>query len=357
MALALSLAEKGRGTTSPNPMVGAVIVRDGQIVGQGWHERAGGPHAEVAAIAEAGEKSRGADLYVTLEPCNHTGRTGPCSEAVLATGIKRVVAAMHDPNPVAVGGLKRLAAAGVITECGIMEAEAKRLNEAFITSVTKNRPFVILKAAATLDGRTATKTGDSKWITGEESRAHAHTVRRAVDVILAGVGTVLADDPTLTARVPNLPVKNPVRAILDTHLKTPVSSALLRTAIESAIWIFCGPDPPEDKRAALEKAGAKVFPVALNSAGRVDVSAVMTIFNGQRVQSVLIEGGSLVHAAFFRNGPVDKVLLYFAPKILGGADGRPIFAGEGPEKIADCRNLHDVSVHRFGPDIMVEGYF
>ncbi len=357
MAQALDLARKGEGTTSPNPMVGAVVVREGVVVGRGFHERAGGPHAEIAALREAGERARGATLYVTLEPCNHTGRTGPCTEAVLAAGVARVVAAMRDPNPLAGGGLERLAAEGVTVSSGLMEAEARRLNEAFISFVTKKRPFILLKAAATLDGRIATRTGDSKWITGPEARAHAHRVRRALDAILVGVGTVLADDPTLTARAPGLSAKNPVRVILDTRLSTPPGSALLRSASESAIWIFCGGDFPQERREALESAGAEVIPAGCDASGRVDLRRVMEILARRSVLSLLVEGGSRVHAAFLAARLADKVHFYLAPKILGGDDGKPVFAGPGPERIADCPELSDVSVHRFGPDIMIEGYF
>jgi len=254
MKLALSLAENGRGFTSPNPMVGAVVVKDGRIIGRGWHQKAGGPHAEVHAIDDAGPEARGADLYVTLEPCNHHGRTPPCTKKILAAGIRRVVVAMDDPNPdVAGGGAEFLKQQGITVISGVCENDARRLNEFFITHVRKRRPFVILKTAATLDGRIATRTGDSRWVTGERARAHVHEIRHAVDAIMVGVNTILTDDPSLTTRREGgKPGVNPRRFILDTRLSVPDNAKVLRIPPASDTVIVTGFPPGRGRNSTSE---------------------------------------------------------------------------------------------------------
>lgn len=352
MDMALDLARRGAGWTSPNPMVGAVVVRDGEVVGKGFHKRVGGPHAEPNAIDDAGPMAEGATLYVTLEPCNHTGRTPPCTERILSAGIQKVVVAMDDPNPdVAGGGNARLREAGIAVMFGVREAEAMQLNEIFIKYIRTKTPFVLVKCAATLDGRIATRTGDSKWVSGEASRAYVHELRHACDGIMVGLGTVLADDPSLTARRPGLESKDPVRIILDARLDIPLD----RKVLAAGTVLATGPDPPAGKRAAVEKTGARVLETDLRD-GRINLARLMPILGKMGIASLLVEGGGSVLGSAFAAGIVDKVNFFFAPRILCGDDGVPICRGTGPERMADAIRLTDVSVHRFDADVMIEGY-
>lgn len=356
MQLALELAEKGRGYTAPNPMVGAVVVRNGQVVGQGYHQAPGGPHAEVNAIAAAGGAARGADLYVTLEPCNHTGRTPPCTAAILAAGIRRVVMAMADPNPdVAGGGRGFLEARGVEVLGGVCEAQALRLNEVFVKFVRTRRPFVALKCAATLDGRIATRTGDARWVTGEPARLFGHRLRHWLDGILVGVKTVRADDPSLTARLDGGGGRDPVRLILDTHLSTPPGAKMLRQKSESDTIIFCQPSADPVRRRALTAAGARVL-AAPEKGGRIDLAALMKPLAEMGVTSLLIEGGAEVIAAALAADIVDKIYFFYAPKILGGDDGVPICRGPGPALMRQCKPVRDLSVRQLGEDVLISGY-
>ncbi len=358
MRRALELAALGRGFVSPNPMVGAVVVKDGRIIGQGWHRAVGQAHAEVNAIDDAGPRSRGADLYVTLEPCNHTGRTPPCTRRILEAGIRRVVVAMEDPNPsVTGGGNAFLRAHGVTVECGLCADEARRLNEAFVKYITTGRPFVILKCAATLDGQIAARSGDARWISGPASRRLVHEMRHAVDAILVGVNTVRSDDPRLTTRLePGRQARDPLRVILDTRLSMDEKAAVLQVDSDSDTLIFCGPDAPADRRRRLEAAGARIEPVPAAD-GHVDIGAVMAELGRRRVASCLIEGGSRVSAAALAAGVIDKLMLFLAPKLLGGNDGVPLFRGPGPDRMADARVLHRVRVRRIEEDVLIEGYF
>ncbi|MBI9076139.1 MAG: bifunctional diaminohydroxyphosphoribosylaminopyrimidine deaminase/5-amino-6-(5-phosphoribosylamino)uracil reductase RibD [Desulfatibacillum sp.] len=355
MRQALALAEKGVGATSPNPMVGAVIVKGGSVIGQGWHQKAGGHHAEVFALEEAGDKAKGATLYVTLEPCNHHGKTPPCSHAVLKAGIARVVAAMKDPNPKAEGGLDYLQSQGVETSWGVCEKEALKLNEFFIKHVTTGRPFVISKCAATLDGRIATRIGDSKWVTGEESRAYGHQMRHAMDAIMVGINTVQMDDPSLTARIENGKGLDPLRVILDSRLSMDPNAKMLHQESDSGTLIFCGPQASDKNWDLLQKAGAEIVQ-APEMSGFLNLDFICRYLGEKGLNSLLIEGGGHVHSSALKSGIVDKVCLFYAPKILGGDDGVPMFAGPGPDFMADCIELTDINLHRFGNDIMVEGY-
>ncbi|MFW6011789.1 MAG: bifunctional diaminohydroxyphosphoribosylaminopyrimidine deaminase/5-amino-6-(5-phosphoribosylamino)uracil reductase RibD, partial [Desulfosalsimonas sp.] len=355
MKTALELAEKGRGWTSPNPMVGAVIVKHGEIVGRGWHESPGGPHAEVNAIADAGRQARDATIYVTLEPCNHHGRTPPCTKAILEAGIKKVVCAMTDPNPdVAGGGVQYLASRGIEVETGVCENEARRLNEAFIRFVTTGRPFVILKSAATLDGKIATKTGDSKWVTGPASRKYVHLMRHFCDAILVGINTVVADDPSLTARLEDQKTKDPVRIILDTGLSIPENARVLTQESFSQTVIAAGEKVDKAKAGRLEKAGARVLCLPAAKRG-VDLNALAKKLAKMRITSLLIEGGGHVSGAFLAAGLVDKICFFYAPRILGG-DGISMCSGPGPENMVSSVQVKDISIRRFEDDIMVEGY-
>lgn len=356
MNMALELSEKGRGFTSPNPMVGAVVVSNSHVVGTGYHEYAGGPHAEVNALNEAGDLARGATLYVTLEPCNHTGRTPPCTKKILESGIARVVVAMQDPNPdVTGGGIEFLRERGIQVDAGIEEKEASRINEFFIKYVRTKRPFVILKTAATLDGRIATRTGDSKWVTGPSARNYAHRIRHAVDGIMVGIGTVKQDDPSLTTRLENIKTKDPARIILDTRLSISESARLLKVESDAGTYLVTGQNPSPDKKNRLEKMGATIIESPLKS-GFIDLDALMLQLGAMGITSLLVEGGGRVAASVLSCRIVDKILFFYAPKILGGDDGVPVCRGPGPDQMSDCIQIQDVLVHRFDDDILVEGY-
>ena len=356
MQMALDLAIKGEGYTSPNPMVGAAVVKDGKIVGQGYHEMVGGPHAEVNALNAAGERAVGATLFVTLEPCNHTGRTLPCTQKILQAGIRRVVVAMSDPNENVVGGgseyLKRH---GLEVTTGVCEAQARKLNEAFIKYVTTGQPFVIAKCAATLDGRIATRTGDSKWVTGEAARRFVHRLRHAVDAIMVGINTVTVDNPRLTTRLDDREGKDPVRIILDSHLSIPPSARVLQQTSGSDTILVAGKGVERNKKSALERAGARVIEAELRN-NQIDMAALMVQLGAREISSILIEGGSRVMASAFSTGIVDKVQFFYAPKILGGDDGVPICSGPGPELMNQSVAIKDIAVHRFDDDVLIEGY-
>lgn len=360
MGLALTLAEKGRGFTSPNPMVGAVVVKDGEVVGEGWHRACGTPHAEVNAIDDAGTAARGADIYVTLEPCNHTGKTPPCTRKILSAGIKRVVVATADPNPgVAGGGNAFLRSKGIDVVVGVCEKEAQVLVEDFVKFIKTGRPFVIVKCASTLDGRIATRTGDSKWVTGPSARGFVHRLRHAVDGIMVGVDTVKMDDPSLTTRIDagvhGRPAKDPRRIVLDTRLSIDPSAKLLSIESQSGAIIVCGPDSDRKRRAAIEATGALVLESPLKE-GRIDMEQLMDGLGGLGITSLLIEGGGSVIASALSAKIVDKILFFYAPKILGGDDGVPVTRGEGPALMRDAVGVSDMKVRTFGDDIMVEGY-
>jgi diaminohydroxyphosphoribosylaminopyrimidine deaminase/5-amino-6-(5-phosphoribosylamino)uracil reductase len=356
MRQALALAAEGRGFTSPNPMVGAVVVRGEAVVGRGYHRAAGGPHAEVVALEDAGAAARGATLYVTLEPCNHTGRTPPCTQRILAAGVSRVVAAMRDPNPeVAGGGAELLRARGVAVTLGVLEEEARALNEVFVKFVRTRRPFVVAKCAATLDGRIATRTGDSKWVTGEAARDYVHEMRHAVDAILVGVGTVVADDPRLTTRRRSGPGKDPLRIVLDTAGRIPAAARVLDPGSPAATLLVVGRGKAAGLGAAAGRPGVRVLEAETRE-GRIALEPLMAELGGMGVTSILIEGGSRVLAAAFREGIVDKACFFFAPLVAGGDDGFPICRGPGAERIRDCHRLERIAVRRFGDDILIEGH-
>jgi diaminohydroxyphosphoribosylaminopyrimidine deaminase/5-amino-6-(5-phosphoribosylamino)uracil reductase len=356
MQMALELAAQGRGTTSPNPMVGAVVVRDGEAVGKGFHQFAGGPHAEVIAIDAAAERAVGATLYVTLEPCNHTGRTPPCTLKIIDSGIRRVVIGMKDPNPRVVGGgAQFLKDSGIDITLGVGADEARRLNEAFVKHICTGRPFVIAKCAATLDGRIATRTGDSKWITSESARTFVHELRHAVDAILVGAGTIAADDPLLTARLSDRQLKDPLRVILDTHLRISPTARVLTHSSSTDTLVIAGDGAPEALKDRITRKGVRVIEVETRG-GRIAMAPLMDRLGSMGVTSVLIEGGSRVLASAFTSGVVDKVCFFYAPMIFGGDDGIPICGGPGVERVRDGIRLHRIETRRFGDDVMIEGY-
>ncbi len=348
MALALALAEKGRGTVSPNPLVGAVVVRHGVIVGRGWHERAGDYHAEVRALRKAGLDARCADLYVTLEPCSHYGRTPPCTDVVIAAGVRRVIAAVEDPNPLVCGeGCRKLKAAGIEVEIGVLAAEARRQNEAFVTWIRERRPFVTLKFAATLDGRVADAAGSSRWITGPEARRRVHRMRAWSDAVMVGIGTVLADDPSLTVR--DVPGRDPRRVIVDAGLRTPPDAkaagpGCIVATIEGA----------DDRASArLADRGVEILRCP-GEDGRVSLPDLLRELGARKITSVLCEGGPTLAAALLREGLADKAAVFVAPAWLGG--GRPAVEGIGVAGIADILRLRVVTIEDAGGDALITGY-
>jgi diaminohydroxyphosphoribosylaminopyrimidine deaminase/5-amino-6-(5-phosphoribosylamino)uracil reductase len=353
MRRALALAERGRGLTSPNPMVGAVVVRDGEIVGEGFHARAGAPHAEVAALAAAGARARGGTLYVTLEPCNHHGRTPPCAPAVLASGVTRVVAAMADPNPfVSGGGAATLRAGGVRVETGVLADDAAAQNRVFVTAMRERRPHVTLKAGMTADGKIADVHGTARWITGEAARAEAHRQRRDSDAIVVGVTTVLRDDPALTVRLPEPWPREPYRVVLDTAARTPAGAAVITGATPARAIVAVGDTAPASRVAALEAAGASVLRCPTRD-GRVAVDAVLAALFAREVRAVLLEGGGEVHAAFLEAGLVDRVALFVAPLLLGGRDAPTVVGGAGRELKSAVR-LGPMATRLVGADLLIE---
>jgi diaminohydroxyphosphoribosylaminopyrimidine deaminase / 5-amino-6-(5-phosphoribosylamino)uracil reductase len=360
MKMALDLAKKGQGFTSPNPMVGAVIVSENKIVGKGFHQAAGMAHAEVNAIADAGTLAQNATLYVNLEPCNHMGRTPPCSEKIVAAGIKRVVVAMKDPNPhVKGGGIEYLKSHGVQVTLGVCEDQAVKLNEIFSKYIKTKRPFTIVKCAATLDGRIATRTGDSKWVTGKDSRRFVHQLRHAVDAIMVGVNTIEKDDPRLTTRLDDesgdIKGLDPTRIVLDTHLRISEQAKLLRLDSDSDTVIVTGGAVSQKKKAKLGTSGVKIVTASIQDE-LIDLPPLMNLLGSWGITSLLIEGGARVIASALSSGIVDKVIFFFAPKILGGDDGVPICKGSGAALMNDCIQVKEVQIRRFGDDVMIEGY-
>ncbi|MBM7855756.1 diaminohydroxyphosphoribosylaminopyrimidine deaminase/5-amino-6-(5-phosphoribosylamino)uracil reductase [Desulfohalotomaculum tongense] len=356
MKEALQLAAKAEGCTSPNPMVGAVVVKNGRIVGRGYHQRAGTPHAEVHALREAGEQAEGATIYVTLEPCCHYGRTPPCTEAIKKAGISRVVVAITDPNPLVAGrGLNILKEAGIEVTSGVLADEAGKLNEVFIKYITTNRPFVVLKAAVSLDGKIATATGESQWITGPESREYAHRLRHRYDGILVGINTVLSDNPSLTARLPEGGGRDPVRIVLDSKCRTPLDAKIINQSSKAKTIIATTEAADREKIEALKQAGAEVI-VLPGSSGRVDIEELLKELGRREITSLLVEGGGGVHGSFLTAKMVDKVYWFIAPMLIGGAEAPGAVAGRGAEKLADAVKLKELTIHRFGPDICIEGY-
>lgn len=357
MSRALALAKRGLGSTSPNPMVGAVI-RDasGRIVAEGFHKKAGGPHAEAHAIKKAGPAARGAALYVTLEPCNHHGRTPPCTEAILAAGIERVVVASLDPNPhVAGGGVQRLRDAGIAVEVGDGRAEAEALNRPFLTWSQLGRPLITLKAAMTLDGKVADREGQSKYLTSEAALAHAHELRRQHDAILVGSGTVLADNPELTYRGKRRG-RDPVRVILDSRGRTPPEARVFQSQSTAPTLIFTTENAPVDWEREMFSAGGEVVRVDSGSDGRVSLDRVMSHLADLQVLSVLVEGGPQIHAAFLDQGLADRWVGYLAPLILGGLEAPSPVAGKGLT-LPESRHLDIAKVIKRGPDVIVDAWF
>ncbi len=356
MKLALKLAAKGAGWVSPNPMVGAVVVQDGRVVGKGYHRRLGAPHAEVEALRQAGAQARDADLYVTLEPCNHQGRTPACTQAILAAGVRRVLIATPDPNPqVTGGGAPFLKSQGVQVEVGLMDAASGRLNASWFHWLATGRPWVIAKAACSLDGKIATAGGESQWLTGEAARAYGHRLRHRVDAILVGIETALSDDPQLTTRLPRGRGKDPVRVVLDSRLRLPLSARLLHLDSPAPTWIACTAAAPQAKIQALKDLGAEVL-VFPTEAGRVPLKPLLELLGKQQVQSLLVEGGAETLGSFFDQRLVNQFYFFFAPKILGGRRAPGILGGEGVARLPDALQARDLTLRRIAQDILISGY-
>jgi diaminohydroxyphosphoribosylaminopyrimidine deaminase/5-amino-6-(5-phosphoribosylamino)uracil reductase len=348
MQHALDLAEQGRGRTSPNPMVGCVVVRDDAVIGEGYHRRAGEPHAEVNAV-EAASEITGASVYVTLEPCSHEGRTGPCTDFLIEHKPARVVVAMHDPNPkVAGAGIFKLRDAGIDVDVGLLEAEARALNETYIKYITTGTPFVVAKCGMSLDGKIATHTGDSKWVTGEASRHLVHQLRNEVDAIMVGSRTVMLDDPSLTTRLENGRIKDPTRIILDADEYLDGSRKVFGIDSDAPTWVVV----PEG-RVFTDADDVIHVPQRENE---LDLRVLMKELAARDITSVLIEGGGTTHATSFGAGIVDKVLFFVAPKIIGGRDAVSAVEGEGAARMSDAIQLERMTGQQVGDDLLIEAY-
>ncbi|PYO02187.1 MAG: bifunctional diaminohydroxyphosphoribosylaminopyrimidine deaminase/5-amino-6-(5-phosphoribosylamino)uracil reductase RibD [Candidatus Rokuibacteriota bacterium] len=353
MRRALGLAERARGLTSPNPLVGAVVVDGEAVVGEGFHEGAGGPHAESVALAAAGGRARGATLYVTLEPCAHHGRTPPCASAVVASGVRRVVVATGDPDPRVNGrGFEMLRSAGIDVAVGLLGDEAVRQNRVFLTATRYGRPHVTLKAAMTLDGRIADVHGVSQWISGEAARREAHRLRSEVDAIIVGVETALHDDPALTVRLERAWPREPYRVVLDTLARTPPAARLISAGMPSRAVVVVGERAPAQRTRALEAAGATVLKVG-ESNTRVDAGQALAELFARDVRGVLVEGGAEVHAAFLEAGLVDRVAMFVAPRLLGGRAAPGVIGGVG-RPLKDAVRLRHLAVRSLGDDLLIE---
>lgn len=354
MLVAIELAKKGRGRTSPNPCVGAVIVKDGVVVGKGYHRRAGTPHAEIHAIADAGTVACvGATIYVTLEPCNHIGRTPPCSRAVLAAGIERVVIGMADPNPIAEGGADFLRSQGLAVELGVLEAECRALNYPFIKHSTTGLPWVVMKAGMSLDGRISHTRGQGGAVTGAESKKRVHLLRDRLDAILIGIGTAEIDDPSLTTRLPK-GGRDPLRVILDSQLRLSLESKMLQQESTAATWIFCNHQAGKERQEQLERAGAVVHRIDSDPQNGLDLAQVLKQLGDEEITSILVEGGGTVHGSFLRARLVDQVCLFIAPYFIG-ENGTPIVAGCSVDGQRTPMTLLDMTTESVGDDLMLQG--
>lgn len=353
MRLALELAERGRGFVEPNPLVGAVLVRAGRLIGKGWHQRYGGPHAEIEALTVANEPAQGATLYVTLEPCCHHGKTPPCTEAILRAGISRVVAAMPDPFPQVGGqGIAQLRAAGVVVDVGLAETEARRLNAPYLKLLATGRPYVHAKWAMTLDGKICTRTGDSKWISGEASRERVHRLRGRMDAIVVGIGTVLADDPLLTAR-PAGP-RTATRIVLDTQGRLPTQCRLAQTLAHAPLLLATGP-LAESRKQEWMRMGAEMLELPVEH-GRPTVTALLDELGRRRMTHVLVEGGSEVLGSFHDAAEIDEVHVFIAPRLIGGGSAKSPVGGMGVARIGEALHLADWEIERMGQDLYLRGW-
>ncbi|MEA3333815.1 MAG: bifunctional diaminohydroxyphosphoribosylaminopyrimidine deaminase/5-amino-6-(5-phosphoribosylamino)uracil reductase RibD [Pseudomonadota bacterium] len=356
MQEALGLARKALGLTAPNPMVGAVVVANGKIVGRGFHPRAGEPHAEIFALRDAGERALNAELYVTLEPCNHQGKTPPCTETIIRAGIRRVVIGTTDPNPLVEGrGANRLKQAGIKVEIGLLGPECCRLNEAWNKYITTGLPFVTLKTAASLDGRIATHSGHSQWITNEKSRHYVHQLRAAHDAILVGIGTLLKDNPKLTARLPGQETRSPYRVIVDSLLRTPLDSQVFGPDGRERMLLVTH-QHSEEKLTPYRKLVKEILILPTNNLGQIDLLELMKTLAAQGITSLLIEGGSEINGSALDNRIIDKVCFFYAPILIGGRGSLGMISGQGAETIDQALPIKDITVRHFDDDLCIEGY-
>ncbi len=356
MRRAISLAKRGLGTTSPNPMVGAVVVKGGKVVGEGYHRKAGEAHAEIVALEKAGQRARGGTLILNLEPCCHTGKTPPCVNSIIKAGLRKVVVAMQDPNPVVNGrGIEMLKKAGIDVKVGLLEREARVLNEAFITFVERKRPFFVVKGAMSLDGKIATRIGESKWISNEESREYTNQLRAVMDGIMVGINTVILDNPLLLPRV-SKPKRYPARIVLDSKLRIPPSCELVKTGSKFRTLVFTLPDSRQDKESRLTSLGIEVVRVAPGENGRLALSAVCKELWQREIASVLVEGGGELNSCFINEGLADKIVIFYAPKLIGGKSAPSLMGGKGIDFLKDACRIDITSVRRLKEDICVEGY-
>lgn len=356
MALAIRLARRADGRTNPNPRVGAVVVRGGRIIGKGYHHRAGAPHAEVLALREAGGRARGSTLYVTLEPCVHQGRTGPCTEEILDAGVKRVVVGMRDPNPQVNGkGVARLRRKGIAVELGVRSEACRRLNEDYAKLITSGLPFVVWKAAASIDGKLATRSGESRWITGESSRLLVHRLRATSNAIVVGAGTVLADDPLLTSRIGRGPARNPLRVVVDSRLRIPAQARVCQVDSSTRTLVATTKAAPARKVLKMERKGIEIL-VLPGRGGKVNLAILLQALGKRGIMNVLLEGGPELAASFLREGLIDKMCIFLAPKLIGGKEAPGLLGGAGIFRIRQALPVREMSVRRIGEDLLIEGY-
>ena len=362
MARALKLARKGEGSTSPNPMVGAVVVKNGEIIAEGYHQQYGGPHAEVFALESAGKEASGADIYVTLEPCSHYGKTPPCAQKIIDSGIKRAVVAVVDPNPEVAGrGIKMLKEAGIEVEVGLFKEKAKSLNEIFFKYIESDYPFIYLKKAQTLDGYIASKTGDSKWITNSKARLEGHKLRHKADAIMVGIGTVLADNPSLTARLDQKRGIDPLRIILDPLLEIPLDAKVIEQDSDADTLIITSDEfPParaavaiKKKEQLLKNEKVQIMSFENGSDNYFNLREILKSLHNKKISSILVEGGAKLSHSFLRENLVDKFYYFIAPKIYGGSDGTASFCGSGPEMMSEAIELNIIEHKNLGSNLLL----
>lgn len=356
MSRALDLAKLGAGYVNPNPLVGAVIVKDNKIIGEGYHAKYGDAHAEINAFGNATESVTEAAMYITLEPCSHYGKTPPCVETIINKRIKKVVVAVEDPNPLVAGrGIKILRENGIEVITGVLEDKAKKLNEIFMKFITTELPFCALKTAMTLDGKIATYTGDSRWVTNDKSREYVHRLRHKYSSIMVGIGTVLSDDPLLTTRLENFDGKNPIRIVVDTKGSIPLDAKVLQCNEDTETIIATTKSINEVKIKDIKKSGAEVI-ITPSKNNKVDLSYLMKVLGEKKIDSILLEGGSNLNYSALQEGIVDKVFSFIAPKIIGGGLAKTPVGGEGIPYMRDAISLKDINICRFEDDVMIEAY-
>ena len=354
MQRALDLAQKGKGKVNPNPLVGAIIVKNGEIIGEGYHEAYGRVHAEINAFNNSIKDVKGATIYVTLEPCSHYGKTPPCVDKIIDKKISKVVIGMVDPNPLVAGkGVTKLQEAGIEVIIGVLEKECKKINEVFIKYITKKQPFVVLKTAMSLDGKIATKTGESKWITGEKARYEVQQLRNQYSAIMVGVDTVIMDNPQLTCRIPN--GRNPIRIVVDSKLRTPLESNIVKSAKDIRTILVTTKIASEEKVRLIEELGVVVIKTNCKN-GKVDLIESLAKLGEQNIDSILLEGGGTLNYSALKSGIVDKIIAYISPKIIGGISAKTSIEGEGIEKLEEAFKLEQLTTRLIDKDIFIEGY-